>query len=119
MKLRLLEGDLFASKAQTLVNTVNTVGVMGKGVALEFKKRFPEMYEDYLRRCTAGEVRLGEPYLYRRQQLPWILNFPTKGHCRSVSRLSDIVRGLEYLTRYYRAWGITLLAVPPHGCGQG
>lgn len=100
--VQLVKGNLFDSQAQTLVNTVNCVGVMGKGIALEFKKRFPEMYDDYARRCAAGEVRLGEPYLFRRPVLPWILNFPTKGHWRSVARLSDIVRGLEYLTRHYK-----------------
>ena len=61
-----LIGDLFASRAQTLVNTVNCVGVMGKGVALEFKKRFPAMFDDYERRCERKAVRLGEPYLYPR-----------------------------------------------------
>ncbi|MGE5573364.1 MAG: macro domain-containing protein [Bacteroidota bacterium] len=117
--VQLVKGNLFDSQAQTLVNTVNCVGVMGKGIALEFKKRFPEMYDDYARRCAAGEVRLGQPYLFRRPVLPWILNFPTKGHWRSVARLSDIVRGLEYLTRHYKEWGITSLAVPPLGCGHG
>ena len=58
--MEVCKGDLFKSNAQTIANTVNTVGVMGKGVALEFKKRFPEMYADYLRRCEKGEVRLGE-----------------------------------------------------------
>lgn len=112
-------GDLFDSDAQTLVNTVNTVGVMGKGVALEFKKRFPEMYDNYVQRCRRGQVHLGQPYLYRRGSPPWILNFPTKDHWRSVSRLSDIVAGLDYLERHYRAWGIESLAVPPLGCGNG
>lgn len=60
-----LIGDLFASRAQTLVNTINCVGVMGKGVALEFKKRFPDVFDDYAARCERKEVRLGEPYLYR------------------------------------------------------
>jgi O-acetyl-ADP-ribose deacetylase (regulator of RNase III)/uncharacterized protein YwgA len=117
--VRVIVGDIFKSKAQTLVNTVNCVGVMGQGVALEFKKRFPDMYDDYLQRCKAGQVKLGEPYLYRRSTAPWILNFPTKDHWRSVSRLRDIVRGLEYLERHFRQWGITSLAVPPLGCGQG
>src|SRR5262245_32555101 len=97
-----VEGDLFASSAQTWVNTVNTVGVMGKGVALEFKKRFPTMYEDYLRRCARGEVKLGRPYLFRQLVGPWIVNFPTKGHWRAVSRLSDIVDGLDYLKEHYK-----------------
>lgn len=112
-------GDIFESAAQTLVNTVNTVGVMGKGIALEFRKRFPDMYEDYQRRCEGGEVKLGRPYLYKRLVKPWIVNFPTKEHWRSVSRLSDIVEGLRYLKHHHKAWGITSLAVPPLGCGQG
>jgi len=112
-------GNLFDSKAQTLVNTVNCVGVMGKGIALEFKKRFPEMFEDYARRCEAGQMRLGQPYLFKGKTRPWILNFPTKGHWRAVARLSDIERGLEYLLSRYKSWGIESLAVPPLGCGQG
>jgi O-acetyl-ADP-ribose deacetylase (regulator of RNase III) len=112
-------GDLFASRAQTLVNTVNCVGVMGKGVALGFKQRFPGMYRDYVERCRRHEVRLGRPYLYKEVIAPWILNFPTKDHWRAVSRLSDIADGLEYLTKHYKAWGITSLAVPPLGCGNG
>jgi uncharacterized protein YwgA len=92
---------------------------MGKGVALEFRKRYPDMYADYVARCAAKQVRLGEPYLFRRPEPPWILNFPTKGHWRAVSRLHDIVAGLECLTRHYREWGITSLAIPPLGCGQG
>ncbi len=112
-------GDLFEAPAQTLVNTVNCVGVMGKGVALLFKRRFPAMYADYLERCERGEVELGRPYLYRNSAPPHVLNFPTKGHWRSVSRLKDIVAGLEYLESHYREWGITSLAVPPLGCGHG
>jgi O-acetyl-ADP-ribose deacetylase (regulator of RNase III)/uncharacterized protein YwgA len=112
-------GDLFESKCQTLVNTVNTVGIMGTGIALEFKKLFPDMYEDYVRCCAEGKVRLGEPYLYKRLTPPWILNFPTKKHWRSVSNLSDIVRGLKYLEQHYKEWGITSIALPPLGCGHG
>lgn len=112
-------GDIFESGAQTLVNTVNCVGVMGKGIALEFKRRFPEMYEEYVDLCGLGKVELGRPYLYKGLTPPWILNFPTKDHWRSVSRLDDIVNGLRYVERRYREWGITSLAVPPLGCGQG
>jgi O-acetyl-ADP-ribose deacetylase (regulator of RNase III) len=117
--VRIRVGDLFQSRAQTLVNTVNCVGIMGAGVALEFKKRFPRMFADYVERCRAGRVRLGEPYLFKDLVGPWVLNFPTKDHWRSVSRLSDIIAGLEHLRRHYREWGITSLAVPPLGCGQG
>jgi O-acetyl-ADP-ribose deacetylase (regulator of RNase III)/uncharacterized protein YwgA len=117
--IRVLVGDLLASEAQTLVNTVNCVGIMGKGIALEFKKRFPEMYQDYVGRCARHEVRLGEPYLYRSLFPPCIINFPTKDHWRSVSRLDDIVAGLDFLEKRYQEWGVTSLAVPPLGCGQG
>lgn len=112
-------GDLFESHAQTLVNTVNCVGVMGKGIALGFKQRFPDMYDDYARRCASGEVKLGRPYLYKRLLPPWILNFPTKDHWRSVANLSSIVEGLKYLLEHYKEWGITSIAVPPLGCGEG
>jgi O-acetyl-ADP-ribose deacetylase (regulator of RNase III)/uncharacterized protein YwgA len=117
--VRVVTGDLFESDAQTLVNTVNTVGVMGKGVALQFKRRFPEMYEDYRRRCERGEVVLGQPYLWTGLFPPYVLNFPTKAHWRSVSRLSDITAGLDYLAKRIDSWGITSLAVPPLGCGEG
>ena len=117
--IKVLTGNLFDSKAQTLVNTVNCVGVMGKGIALEFKKRFPEMFKDYASRCESGQVKLGQPYLYKRLLPPWILNFPTKDHWRSMARLDDIVHGLEYLLQHYKEWEIESLAVPPLGCGQG
>lgn len=117
--VKVIIDDLFASDAQTLVNTVNCVGVMGKGVALEFKKRFPKMFEDYVARCARHEVRLGRPYLFRHLPPPWVLNFPTKGHWRSVTKLDDIAEGLRYLIDHYEEWGITSLAVPPLGCGNG
>ena len=117
--VKVLMGDILKSKAQTLVNTVNCVGIMGKGIALEFKEQFPDMFNDYVARCNRNEVRLGKPYLYKRLTPPWILNFPTKGHWRSVSRIEDIVKGLKYLLQHYKEWGITSLAVPPLGCGQG
>lgn len=114
-----LIGDLFESKAQTLVNTVNCVGIMGKGVAEQFKLRFPAMFEDYKARTDRQSVRLGEPYLYRDLSGLRIINFPTKDHWRSPSRLSDIERGLDYLVEHVKSWEITSLAMPPLGCGNG
>jgi len=114
-----LIGDLFATRAQARVNTVNCVGVMGKGVAQEFKNRYPAMFEDYAARCGRGDVRLGEPYLYRDKSGILIVNFPTKDHWRSPSRLADIERGLDYFVRHYEAWGIKSIAFPPLGCGNG
>jgi O-acetyl-ADP-ribose deacetylase (regulator of RNase III)/uncharacterized protein YwgA len=116
---RALIGDLFKSQAHALVNTVNCVGVMGKGVAEQFKKRFPGMFEDYKRRTDRKAVRLGEPYLYRDSTGVLIVNFPTKHHWRSPSRLADIERGLDYLAAHVTAWGITSIALPPLGCGNG
>lgn len=116
---KVLIGNLFESEAQTLVNTVNCVGVMGKGVALEFKKRFPAMFKDYAARCERKQVRLGEPYLYRNPSVQLILNFPTKNHWRSPARLSDVERGLDYFAQHFTEWGITSVAMPPLGCGNG
>ncbi len=119
MTVKITSGNIFNSKAQILVNTVNCVGVMGKGVALQFKKLFPEMYQDYVNKCKRKEVKLTRPYLYKQILSPWILNFPTKDNWRSVSRISDIIAGLNYLELHYKEWGITSLAVPPLGCGHG
>jgi uncharacterized protein YwgA len=92
---------------------------MGKGIAFEFKQRFPAMFADYVARCARGEVRPGVPYLYRGLVPPQIVNFPTKDHWKSASRIEDIQRGLDYLAAHCGAWGITSLAVPPLGCGSG
>ena len=75
--MRILVGDILKSKAQTLINTVNCVGVMGKGIALEFKNRFPDMFDDYGYRCERGEIKPGIPYLYKALFPPQIINFPT------------------------------------------
>jgi len=119
MITKVKKGNILDSKAQTLVNTVNCVGVMGKGIALEFKKRYPEMFKDYVDRCQRKGVRLGEPYLYKSLALPWVINFPTKEHWRSTSSIEDIIKGLEYVVQHYKEWGVKSLAVPPLGCGQG
>lgn len=91
---------------------------MGKGIALEFKRRYPEMFKDYVERCSRGEVRLGQPYVYRADD-HIIINFPTKQHWRAVSRLEDIISGLNHLEKHYKDWGIESIAVPPLGCGNG
>ncbi|MHC4508487.1 MAG: type II toxin-antitoxin system antitoxin DNA ADP-ribosyl glycohydrolase DarG [Planctomycetota bacterium] len=117
--MKILVGDILKSKAQTLVNTVNCVGIMGKGIALEFKNRFPEMFKDYVQRCERREVRLGRPYIYKSLFGQQIVNFPTKEHWKSLSRVSDIENGLDYLLARYQRWGITSMAVPPLGCGNG
>lgn len=113
-----IKGNLFDSPAQVLTNAVNTVGVMGKGIALEFKQRFPKMFEDYASRCKNGKVSLGQPYLWE-DDSSQVLNFPTKGDWRSQSQLEDIEAGLKYLSENYQELGIASIALPALGCGQG
>ena len=117
--MEILIGDIFKSQAQTIINTVNCVGIMGKGIAAEFKKRYPEMFEDYAIRCKHGEVKPGVPYLYSTLFPPQIINFPTKSHWRAASRIEDIERGLKLLAANYKTFGIESIAVPPLGCGNG
>jgi O-acetyl-ADP-ribose deacetylase (regulator of RNase III) len=117
--MRILVGDLFESQAQTLVNAVNCVGVMGKGIAEQFKRRFPTMFDDYKQRCKRKDVRLGEPYLYRDSSGIQIVNFPTKDHWRSPSRIADVEHGLNYLVEHAAEWSIASLALPALGCGNG
>lgn len=117
--IKVLIGNLFESKVRTLVNTVNCVGIMGKGVAQEFKKRYPDLFTDYARRCAAKQVKPGEPYLYADLFGTSILNFPTKDHWRSPSKVEDIIRGLDLFVEKYRGWGIDSIAFSPLGCGNG
>ncbi len=117
--IEIVKGNLFNSKAQTLVNTVNCVGVMGKGIALEFKKRYPDVFHEYKILCDKKELVLGKPKLIKNLLPPWVLLFPTKNHWRSSSKISDIEDGLIYLEKHYKEWGITSIAVPPLGCGLG
>lgn len=116
------QGDLLRADAEALVNTVNTVGVMGKGIALQFKRAFPEMYTAYRAAAKRGSVRLGSMYVWETGLLAnprVIINFPTKGHWREKSRLADIEAGLEDLVRVVNALRIKSIAMPPLGCGNG
>ncbi len=117
--INVVVGDILKSRSHALVNTVNCVGVMGKGIALAFKKRYPAMFDDYVARCERGEVKLGMPYPFETDDGRMVVNFPTKNHWRAVSRLDDIVEGLDYLQEHYEAWGVRSIAVPPLGCGNG
>lgn len=117
MKIQI--GDIFESHAQTLVNTVNCVGVMGKGIAKEFKQKYPGMYDEYVMLCSEKRLRPGVPYLYTNLIGEKILNFPTKDHWRSPSKLSYISSGLDWFRNHYEELGITSIAFPPLGCGNG
>jgi O-acetyl-ADP-ribose deacetylase (regulator of RNase III) len=115
-------GDLLKADVDALVNTVNTVGVMGKGVALQFRQAFPRNYEAYRRACKQGSVELGRMFVFDAGQLVrprYIINFPTKEHWKSKSRLEDIEAGLVDLVRVVQEYGIKSIAVPPLGAGSG
>ena len=113
-----VQGDLFQSPAQVLVNTVNTVGVMGKGIALEFKRYFPEMYREYRDLCERGQFGIGSLWLHKTPN-KWVLNFPTKQHWRYPSRVEYIQAGLSKFVEIYPQLGIHSIAFPPLGCGNG
>ena len=121
--IEISQGNLLEAPVEALVNTVNTQGIMGTGIALQFKQAFPAMFRDYEKACKAGEVRLGKMHVYDLGGLTggprWIINFPTKGHWRELSRLTDIEAGLEDLIATVRRLGIRSIAVPPLGCGNG
>lgn len=117
--ISLAKGNIFNSHAQTLVNPVNCVGIMGKGLALQFKRLFPDMYLDYKQKCANNELKPGKPYIYKGLVPPFIINFPTKDHWRSVSHLQDIVNGMEYLLQHYKERGVQSVAIPALGCGNG
>ncbi|MEV6714072.1 macro domain-containing protein [Lentzea sp. NPDC051208] len=110
-------GDLLDADVDALVNAVNCVGVMGKGLALQFKQRFPAYFEAYAAACAAGEVRLGRVHVVSLDRC--FISFPTKGHFRSRSKLSDVAAGLDDLVRVIGSLGLRSVAVPPLGAGLG
>lgn len=115
-------GNLLQAEAEALVNTVNTVGVMGKGIALQFKQAFPENFAVYEKAAKQEEVHLGKMFVYETGQFThprYIINFPTKRHWRGKAQLGDIKSGLEDLVRVIRQKKIRSIAIPPLGCGYG
>jgi O-acetyl-ADP-ribose deacetylase (regulator of RNase III) len=116
------KGDLLRDEAEALVNTVNCVGVMGRGIALQFRNAFPENNKAYERACEAGGVQPGRMFVFETGQLThprYIINFPTKRHWRGKSRMADIEAGLDALVAEIRRRGISSIAVPPLGSGLG
>jgi O-acetyl-ADP-ribose deacetylase (regulator of RNase III) len=111
-------GDIFQSSAQVIVNPVNCRGVMGAGLALAFKQRYPALFAAYVQECQSGQLRIGQPRLYRASQ-PWILNFPTKDHWRAPSKLEYIEQGLQFFAANYQPMSILSIAFPKLGAGHG
>lgn len=115
-------GNLLDAQVDALVNTVNTVGVMGKGIALMFKERFPANNTAYARACKAGEVQTGRMFVTETGELMgprWIVNFPTKQHWRAKSRMEWITEGLADLRRFIEQNSVRSIAIPPLGAGNG
>lgn len=122
MAIEYQTGDVLAAPAEALVNTVNCVGVMGRGVALQFKQAYPENFKAYAAACEAGEVRPGSMFVFETGRLTnprFVINFPTKRHWRAKSRIEDIEAGLDALVAEIQARGIRSVALPPLGAGLG
>lgn len=116
------QGNLLEADVEAVVNTVNTQGIMGKGIALMFKDRFPANFEAYAHACKRKEVRIGKMFVTKREELfgpAWIINFPTKTHWRVNTRLEWVKEGLHDLVRVIKQEKIRSIAVPPLGCGNG
>ena len=125
MTIQFKKGDMFSEPVEALVNTVNCVGVMGKGVALEFKNRWPANFKAYKKLCDAKKLSPGQMFVFDTQGLfasdgpKYLVNFPTKAHWRAKSKISYVEDGLDALAEAIRAHGIKSIAIPPLGCGNG
>ncbi|MEI6821456.1 MAG: macro domain-containing protein [Bacteroidota bacterium] len=118
--LKFIKGNIFNSNAQTIVNTVNCVGVMGKGIALVFKLRYPLMFDIYKIYCSKKYIGIGKLWLYREQEnAPWVLNFPTKYHWKYPSKMEYIEKGLQKFVETYKEKKITSIAFPLLGTHNG
>jgi O-acetyl-ADP-ribose deacetylase (regulator of RNase III) len=121
-RIELRTGDILRAEADALVNTVNCVGVMGRGIALQFRKAFPTYFEAYAAACKAGAMRPGTVHVFdrgTRSSPRYLISFPTKDHWRGKSRIGDVESGLASLVATVRKLGIDAVAIPPLGCGLG
>ncbi len=119
---KIIEGNLFASERQTLVNTVNCDGVMGAGIARGFRFRYPKMFDRYVDHCRNGRLTVGKLWLYKTppsERRPWVLNFPTKKHWKNPSKVSYLHEGLKKFVSTYRECGIESIAFPTLGSSHG
>lgn len=121
MKIIHTSGDLFLSGADALINACNTKGIMGAGIALEFKNRYPLYFYTYKKACREGNMRVGKVHVYRHGEYPrYIISFPTKDHYKDSSLLTYIESGMKSLVKCVNTVGdIKSVAVPPLGCGLG
>ena len=120
--IKFAHDNLLKSEAEALINTVNTVGVMGKGIALQFREKYPENYDEYRKACQRKDVQIGRMYVTKPERIghpKYIINFPTKTHWKSSSKLEYVEQGLNDLIRIIHDYDIKSIAVPPLGCGYG
>lgn len=118
--ITIIEGkNIFNTKCQTIVNTINCVGVMGKGIALEMKNRYPLMFDKYKEYCNNGLIDIGKLWLYKDSDEKWILNFPTKKHWKNNSQYEYIEDGMKKFVETYKEKNITSIAFPMLGCSNG
>ncbi|MEY8336791.1 macro domain-containing protein [Lachnospiraceae bacterium 62-35] len=116
--IKFVTGNIFDSGADCLINTVNCEGFMGKGIAYQFKMRFPENNRDYVKACKRGSLRIGTIHYYKEDGI-WIVNFPTKDKWREKAKIDYIEKGLEQLTSFIIEHNPRMIAIPPLGCGNG
>ena len=118
--IRYVSGNLFDSTADCLVNAVNTVGVMGGGIALEFKRRYPSMFQAYKKECDQSTLKVGTLMFYKPVESPHsICLFPTKEHWQNPSTTEYIEAGLRAFVKFHKQWNIKSIAFPKLGCGLG
>ena len=121
--IKYITGNILESNAEALINTVNTVGVMGKGIALQFKKAYHNNYKSYIDACKRNEIEIGRLFVVKDSNLSsgvkYIINFPTKKDWRKPSEYSFIVAGLDDLIRVLKEYKIHSIAIPPLGSGNG
>lgn len=116
--MEIIKGNIFTSSCHTRVNTINCVGVMGAGIALEFKLRYPDMFAKYAQLCEQKQIDIGKLWLYK-NTANWVLNFPTKQHWKYPSKLDYLERGLDKFVQTYQERGIKSIAFPLLGAAKG
>ena len=122
--IEIKKGNIFTTQRQTIVNTINTVGVMGAGIAFEFKLRFPEMFEKYKKFCDNGQIKIGNLWIYKltkydNENFQYVLNFPTKEHWKYPTKIEYLELGLQKFINTYTEKGITSIAFPLLGASKG
>ena len=120
--INFIKGDLFCDHAEAFVNAVNCVGVMGRGIALQFKKRYPENFKAYELKCKLNHMMPGRVFVYETNRFvnpKYIINFPTKRHWKEASRIEDIELGLVDMSQVIKEYGIKSIAIPALGSGLG